>query len=153
VFKKQQGTSRAFMIEEDMPSRRKLTRKTTNKTGQQSGETGDIGLIYDDNLYLHDGDTATIIKSLDSIIKALYQLAEFDVEMDKMHETFHAIDDYLDKEEKFPRVGCMAGYHDHPGTRGCHRIDKPHRGDIITAMGGSAAYERVHPQATPDSYS
>jgi len=44
------------------------------------------------------------------------------------------------------------GYHDHPGTKGCHPIDKPHRGEIITAMGGSGAYERVHPNNTPESY-
>ena len=140
------------MIEEDMPSRRKVTRKTTNKTGQDGGHSGDVGLLYDDNLYLQN-ETAEVIKSLESLIKSLNTLMSFDNERDKLHDTFHAINDYLDKEEKFPRVGCMAGYHDHPGAKGCHRIDKPHRGDTITAMGGSAAYERVHPQSTPDSYS
>jgi len=145
MFKKQQGTSRAFMVEDDAPKRRKFTRKTTNNSGRDSGHTGDVGLIYDDNLYLQD----EVSKTLDSIIKSL---EEEKVASSEIHDAYHAINDYLDKEEKFPRVGCMAGYHDHSGTKGCHRTDKPHRGEIITAMGGSAAYERIHPQSTPNSY-
>ena len=145
TFSKQQGTSRAFMVEDDAPKRRKFTRKTTNKTGQDGGHTGDTGLLYDDSLYLQD----EISKTLDSIIKSLEgeKIASSEV-----HDAYHAINDYLGKEEKFPRVGCMPGYHDHPGTKGCHPISKPLRGEVITNMGGSAAYERVHPQATPNSY-
>jgi len=149
MFKKQQGTSRAFMVEHDKDKvtgihrRRKFTRKTTNKTGQEGGHTGTIGLLYDDTLYLQD----EIVKTLDSIIKELDTPVPVAI-----HDAFHAVDDFLGKEEKFPRVGCMVGYHDHPGTKGCHPIDKPHRGSVITAMGGSGAYERVHPNSTPKDY-
>ena len=193
TFSKQQGSSRAFMVEDDAPKRRKFTRKTTNNTGRDGGHTGDVGLIYDDSLYLQDeiGNTKesvedkkrkakeavlgkkrvmpkpkkphtealrpyneawfgkNVIQSLDSIIKDLNELAALDTKREKIHKAFHAINDYLGKEEKFPRVGCMAGYHDHPGTKGCHKIDKPHRSEVITNMGGPAAYERVHPNQTP----
>ena len=146
MFKKQQGTSRAFMVEDDAPKRRKFTRKTTNNSGRDSGHTGDVGLLYDDSLYLQDDEVS---KTLDSIIKSLEGEK---VAPSEVHDAFHAINDFLEKEEKFPRVGCMAGYHDHPGTKGCHPVDKPHRGEVITNMGGSAAYERVHPQITPKDY-
>jgi len=146
MFKKQQGTSRAFMVEDDAPKRRKFTRKTTNNSGRDSGHTGDIGLLYDDSLYLQDDEVS---KTLDSIIKSLEGEK---VAPSEVHDAFHAINDFLGKEEKFPRVGCMVGYHDHPGTKGCHPIDKPHRGSVITAMGGSGAYERVHPNSTPKDY-
>ena len=146
MFKKQQGTSRAFMIEDDAPKktgihrRRKFTRKTTNKTGQEGGHTGTIGLLYDDTLYLQD----EIVKTLDSIIKELDTPVPVAI-----HDAFHAVDDFLGKEEKFPRVGCMPGFHSHPGKRGCHKTELPHRNATIAAMGGVEAYQRVHPSPPP----
>jgi|TARA_Y100000310_G_scaffold68110_1_gene63427 hypothetical protein len=116
---KKQGTSRAFMVEDDMPKHRKVTRKNTSKTNEHGGQTGDAGGYYDDSLFL----------SAEAVIKD--------------------IDSFLSKEEKFPRVGCMVGYHDHAGTRGCHPIDKPHRSDVIQAMGGVDAYNRVHTSPPP----
>jgi len=117
VFKKQQGTSRAFMIEENAKKRRTTTRKKTNKTGQDSGHTG-VSVGYDDTLYL------------------------------SAKELLDKFDDFF-KEEQFPRVGCMPGYHSHPGKRGCHKTELPHRNATIAAMGGVEAYQRVHPSPPP----
>ena len=71
MLNKQQGTSRAFMVEDDAPKRRKFTRKTTSKTGQDGGHSGDPGLLYDDSLYLQD----ELVKSLDSIVKTLENIS------------------------------------------------------------------------------
>ena len=122
MFKKQ-GTSRAFMIEDDAPKktgihrRRKFTRKTTNKTGQDGGHTG-VSIGYDDTLSLS--------------VKALIE----------------KFDNFFNKEQ-FPRVGCMPDFHSHPGKRGCHKTELPHRNSTIAAMGGVEAYQRVHPSPPP----
>jgi len=117
MLEKQQGTSRAFMVEDDMPPRRKVTRKITNKTGQEGGHTG-VSAGYDDTLSL------------------------------SAKELVHKFDDFF-KADRYPRVGCMPDYHSHPGKRGCHRMDLPHRNDTIQAMGGVEAYQRVHTAPPP----
>ena len=147
MLKKQQGTSRAFMVEDDAPKRRKFTRKTTNKTGQDGGHSGDVGLLYDDNLYLQD----ELVKSLDSIVKTLEGISNESNKRDRIHKAYHALLTYVDKQEKFPRVGCMPGYHSHPGKRGCHKTELPHRNATIAAMGGVEAYQRVHPAPPPQN--
>ena len=46
-------------------------------------------------------------------------------------------------------VRCPAGEHTHPGGERCHNAQGRHRKNAVSAMGGPAAYYRLHPHAKP----